>query len=250
MPSASPSPSADPIDPSREASPQPHLDPGLLADHYHRTFELTYTLWRQRNRSFLLLVVAMVAALLMTLDPPWAQSVLVQWVGALLAVRDPAQLQQLTQSPVWALLEGALLVPVFYLMVTLYHRSAAVLRYYRYLGLLERDIRSVCRLPPGSVAFTREGQFYWVGRPRPLAWTRYAFVGLLGVLLFGFVAVRFWHGVANQASVMLIFDVLGAGATLFYFGAYAHQAVRGDHTPGPWTVPSGVSTAPSSSFMK
>ena len=41
----------------------------LLAEHYQKTYELTYEFWKQRNRTFILLIGVIGVATLLTFRP-------------------------------------------------------------------------------------------------------------------------------------------------------------------------------------
>jgi hypothetical protein len=82
-------------------------------------------------------------------------------------------------------------------MVNLYHRSRYVLRNYAYLGFLEREIRQQLALPENSVAFTREGDFYWNERDWFSARVKYVYICLVAGLLLMFLGatnVGDWRG--------------------------------------------------------
>ena len=42
------------------------INPELLTEHYQKTYELTYNLWKQRNKTFLVLLGVIGAATLLT----------------------------------------------------------------------------------------------------------------------------------------------------------------------------------------
>lgn len=133
----------------------------VLAEHYQKTYELTLEMWRQRNRTFLLLLAVIGSATLLTFRAAETSLLMVYLVAKLLGVSDQAQVQELRRSFPFGLLQSLLLVVVFYLTVNLYHRAIYVLRNYSYLSRLEDEIHQELGLPAGSISFTREGGFYW-----------------------------------------------------------------------------------------
>jgi len=65
----------------------------VLAEHYQKTFDLTYELWMQRNRTFLVLLGVIGVATLLTFRTPEANSPLVGWVAVIIGATDPQQNQ-------------------------------------------------------------------------------------------------------------------------------------------------------------
>src|SRR5712692_6154591 len=155
----------------------------ILANHYQRTFELTYELWKQRNRTFLALVSVIGAGTLLTFRAAQANPLLVYWIAKLLGLSDKDSIAALGKSFPFGLLQSLLLIVVFYLMVNLYHRALYVLRNYRYLGALEREIRKQLGLEAESCSFTRESSFYWSDRPPLLGGVKWFYIVLVGALL-------------------------------------------------------------------
>ena len=87
--------------------------PELLIEHYQKTYELTYQLWSQRNRTFLLLLAVIGAAAVLTYRPSDANPLLAAWLGKLLGLQGEARVAKLQGSFPFALLHSALLVVVF-----------------------------------------------------------------------------------------------------------------------------------------
>jgi hypothetical protein len=110
--------------------------PEILVDHHQKTYELTFEMWKQRNRTFLISV-----ATLFTFGVPVANSLLVDLVANSVGLSDEKRIIQLRSSFPFGLLQSALLIAVFYLMVNLYHRALYVLRNYSYLSKVEDEIR-------------------------------------------------------------------------------------------------------------
>ena len=74
-------------------------------------------------------------------------------------------------------------------MVSLYHRSLNVLRYYAYLGVLEKEIRLLLGFVDGEeMGFTRESSFYWQKRPVLMSLVKYFYIliiaGMLGLFFY------------------------------------------------------------------
>ncbi len=197
----------------------------LLIEHYERTYELTYKLWVQRNRTFLVLVGAIAAATLLGYRPEGTTSLLVAAVIELLDITDETTVTAIKSTFPFALLSGVFLTIVFYLMVNLCHRALYVLRNYAYLGALENEIRESLRLDEASVAFTREGEFYWNGRPRVLSTVKWFYVALLGGLvttfLYGHIA-NAWESAEYASGWVPLVAVTGIA---FYFLAYARYTL-------------------------
>lgn len=144
-----------------------------LVKHYDKTYDLTYKLWEQRNRLFLILVGVIGAATLLTYRAPETDSLLVDLVAKSVGVSDnEKRVEQLRTGFPFAVLQSILLLVIFYLMVNLFHRALYVLRNYAYLGALEVEIRNDLKVNEGSIAFTRESTFYWDKRPSSgVTWT-------------------------------------------------------------------------------
>jgi hypothetical protein len=103
----------------------------ILAEHYQKTYELTYELWKQRNQTFLILLAVIGAATLLTFGATQTNPLLVRWIAKGLDITDKQEIQDLGKSFPFGLLQSLLLVVVFYLVVNLYHRALYVLRNYQ-----------------------------------------------------------------------------------------------------------------------
>ena len=196
-----------------------------LVGHYQQTYELTYEMWKQRNRIFLLLLAVISVATILTFRAPQADSLLLDLIRKLLDVSDPARIGELRTSFPFGLLQSVLLVAVFYLMVNLYHRALYVLRNYSYLSRLEVEIRQQLNLPKASVAFTRESTFYWKGRESTrLGFVKWVYIAFLGALLVAFLFGRIVDDFRLRNHVLAFIDILIATPTLFFFFAYAKSS--------------------------
>jgi len=200
----------------------------LLADHYQKTYEMTYHLWSQRNRTFLLLLAVVGVAAILTYRPADTYPLLAAWLGKLLGIQDEARVATLQRSFPFALLHGILLIVVFYLMVNLCHRALYVLRNYAYLGVLEKDIRASLDLSADSPAFTRESDFYWNQRQWLLGTVKWVYVLLLG----GFLGVFLWGRLSSDRAggytQLVTVDIVVSIPIVFYFLGYAWYTLRLD----------------------
>ncbi len=204
-----------------------------IAEHYQKTYELTYELWVQRNRTFLILIGTIGAASLLTFQVPQANSLLVDLIAKVLGVTDASRVAELRKSFPFGILQSILLLVVFYLMVNLYHRACYVLRNYAYLGQLEHEIRARLDMSDADCAFTRESKFYWSRRSRLLGSVKYVYFLLLGVLLAAFLVKRTWDDVAGGSRLLAWVDLGIAVPTFTYFLAYAVASVRWDQEKRP-----------------
>ena len=201
---------------------------GLMVDHYQKTYELTYEVWRQRNRIFLILLGVIGAATLLTLRVPQANSLLVDLVAKALSLTDASRIETLRRSFPFSILQSVLLLVVFYLMVNLYHRSLWVLRHYRYVGRLESEIRQELGLSESMAAFSREGGFYWTERGQGLSRIKWVYIVLLGLLLLSFLVAKAIDDVRTGSGYLIAADILTGVLTLYFYWAYAWSSVGFD----------------------
>lgn len=199
-----------------------------VVEHYQKTYELTYALWQQRNRTFLLLLGVISIATLLTFDVPQTQPLLVDVVAKFAGVTDNSRLAELRRGFPFGLLQSILLVVVFYLMLNLYHRAVYVLRNYRYLSRLESEIRVHLKLPDDSVAFTRESTFYWGERSIASGAVKWVYIAILGVMLAAFLGGRVWEDVRIENTGLVLADLAIAIPTMLFFLAYARSCVSLD----------------------
>lgn len=196
-----------------------------LADHYQNTYELTYSLWQQRNRTFLLLLAVIGIATLLTFRAPQADSLLVDYLAKWVGVSDdPVRLAEIRRGFPFGLLQSILLIIVFYLMVNLYHRAVYVLRNYRYLACLEKEIRGELALAEEAVSFTRESSFYWSERSRLSGFVKWVYIAMLGLLLLAFLGGRIWDDF-QRARILALVDLAIAVPTLVFFWEFARSSV-------------------------
>lgn len=198
----------------------------LIVDHYQKTFELTFDVWRQRNKVSLLLLAVIGAATLLTFEIPEANSLLVDFLAKVLNVTDQSRIKELRTSFPYGILQSILLFAVFYLMVNLYHRTVWVLRNYRYLGALETEIRDHLNLQEATVAFSREGDFYWRNRCKGLGSVKWVYIVLLAGLLSFFLIGKFYNDLSTGSLILIVIDLVMGSATLFFYIAYILSSVR------------------------
>lgn len=202
--------------------------PELLVEHYQKTYELTNQFWSQRNQIFLILVSAVGIAAILTYSPADTNPLLVAWLAKLLDIKEESQVMALHRSFPFALLQGIMLIVIFYLMVNLFHRSLYVLRNYAYLGKLEHEIRASLKFSKQSVGFTRESYYYWNKRPFLLSTVKWAYIVLLGGLLGIFLWGRLAADCAAKNIQLLVVDIVAALPIVAYFCGYTWYTLRWD----------------------
>lgn len=208
-----------------------------LTEHYQKTYELTYSLWHQRNRIFLILLAVISVATLLTFGAVKTDSLFVYIVAKFFGITDIAGREEIRQSFPFALLQSILLMVVFYLMINLYHRTQYVLRNYKYLGQLEREIRQALQLPADSISFTRESTFYWSDRPWLAGIVKWIYIAMLGLLLICFLGGRLLEDFRTDNLFLGIAELLIAVPTVLFFLAYAMSSVVFDSKEPPVQTP-------------
>ena len=193
----------------------------LMVGHYQKTYELTFGLWKERNRLFLILLAVIGVATLLAFRAPGTDSLFVSFVAKALGITDSTRIVELHKTFPFGLLQGILLFVVFYLMVNLHHRALSVLRNYHYLGALEREIRESLCLGESTIAFTREGTFYWQHRGYLRDLVKWIYIVLLGVLLLSFLVAVLVGDVRGKNIPLAVVDAIAAIPTLVFFFAYA-----------------------------
>jgi hypothetical protein len=216
---------------------------GSIIDHYNRTFEVTWKLWEQRNRTFLVLLLTIGIANLFTNDDFLLATMKTVFEHLNMKLGDLGK-----NGFPYQTFHSIMLTVVFYLMVNLYHRSASVLRSYTYIGLLEHEIRDGLGLkkpnevellkkegevPKEEVAFTRESSFYWNRRPLFFGVVKYFYILIVGAFLAFYYCVRVAHDRSVDDTVMLVIDAAVGVPTAIVFFAYAWEAVGRDRKPKP-----------------
>lgn len=206
------------------------LVPKLLVEHYQKTSELTYRYWTQRNRTFLIMIAVIGVGTLLTYRASEANPILVIWAANALNITDATKIKEFRDGFPFALCQAVLLTAVFYLMVSLYHRSVCVSRSYEYLGLLEGEIRECLSISAGRMGFARESGFYWNDRPWLLDWIKYFYTLLLGVLLIAFIGGRIWSDFRKETWAVVLMDFVISTPILICFGGYAKYSIQSDRT--------------------
>lgn len=193
----------------------------LLAEHYQKTFELTFTIWEQRNRTFLLLLSVVGAASLLTFNVSQAEPLLVDLIAKAVGIDDNTRRSELRVSFPYGLIQSILLMVVMYLMLILYHRTTAILRNYSYLAGVEAELRETLELPNSSVSFTRESAFYTTNRPHLSKAISATYIFMLGLLLISFLGARVYADLKTHQFALGTVDLILALSILVYFRAYA-----------------------------
>jgi hypothetical protein len=196
----------------------------LLADHYQKTFELTLTVWEQRNRTFLMLLAVVGVATLLTFNVSATQPLLVDVIASILSIDDAARRAELRTSFPYGLIQSILLMVVLYLMLILYHRTTAILRNYDYLAAVEQEIRDSLELPASMVSFTREGRFYAKAKVRLAPAIGLAYVLMLFCLLVPFLGMRILTDFTSGQYWFGAIDIALAIPTLMFYAAYAFSS--------------------------
>lgn len=213
----------------------------VLAEHYQKTNELTYSLRQERDKFFLFLLGALGAATLFNFDATASSSLLIAVAVKFLEIKDATVISKLQTSPLLEIIETLLLVGVFYLMSNLHQRNTGVLRNFQYLGAMEQEIRNRLEIKKDEYSFSREGGFYWQAREgddgAPLGfkarWLKrihalnltksfYTFFLAL-LLLFSFV-LRIRNDLIAQNWFLAGVDTLIGIPTLIYWWSYARTS--------------------------
>lgn len=206
-----------------------------LVGHYQKTYELTLKFWEQRNRLFVVLVSVIAGAVLLS----FAEQPTITLAGnALMKAADlsGAEAKEIKAAipQVFKLLIAMLVLCVFYLMGSLFHRTQTIVKYYVYLAHMEAEIRRELRIDPKSIAFTRESTFYvrHNSLASRLVGQLYRFVlGGLLVSFFAFRLIKDWPeawpasiglGLLTwcQANFLLLVDVIVGIPTFILFAGY------------------------------
>ena len=113
---------------------------------------------------------------------------------------------------------------IFYLTVVLYHRTATIQRFYKYLAFLEPEIRQKLVLGFNSKSFTRESSFYGEHKPFLGRFVAASYIGSLGLLLAAFLGARIFADFSNRNYGVGVADLLVALPTTMFFYAYARSS--------------------------
>ena len=199
-----------------------------ITEHYQKTYEITYDLWKERNRLFVFLVITSGFGLLLLFPVPEMNKLLVDAIGKLLGITDPARITQLYADFPLDIFLSAFLIILFYLMQKLYSTNLSVMRNYLYLGAMEKEIRQGLGLSKESVSFTREGSFYWGKRSLMQELSKWYYILVILIVLLPFQILKLIHDFSTNNLVMFGVDMLIVVLTLFFFAGYALSAVELD----------------------
>lgn len=208
-------------------SPIPTVNVSVLADHYQKTFEVAYDTWKERNKMFVYLVVTASLGLMLLLQVPTANDLLVDAIAKFLDITDPAHKAALQAGFPFDILLSAILVVMFYLMQKLYSTNLSVMRHYLYLGSLEKEIQPHLGLPGGSVAFTREGSFYWDNRRNMQSISKFYYVAVLFIILIPYMIIKIVNDF-DPFNWIIFVDAIVSALTISYWWEYARSSFRMD----------------------
>ncbi len=206
-----------------------------LTEHYQKTFELTYEVWKERNGLFVYLVITTGMGLLLLLRVPELSSLLVDAVAKFLGITDPVRIAQLYKDFPLDTLLSVVFVIVFYLMQRLYSTNVSVFRNYQYLGALEDEIRQHLALSEDSISFTREGRFYWKGRSVTQIMSKWYYIFVITIVLLPFIILKIMADLNLGNWILILVDSGIALTTLIYFFEYARSSVLLDVPKVPST---------------
>lgn len=210
-----------------------------LHAHYQQTYDITLRHWNERNRLFVGIVLMLGGSALLLVPDAAIQAVIIDGFISLTKLSDAAA-DQIRARPPWPLFQTLSVVAIFYFTFNLYHRTAFVLRNYRYLDALERQIRELTGLT--GAAFTREGAFYQTDDSVFKRGAKWVYVLMLGLLLLMFtilVVVRTVQDLAGYTLYLMWVDLAGLLCLWFYFVGYLCITV--------WTRRPSRADAPSAS---
>ena len=101
-------------------------------------------------------------------------------------------------------------------------------RYYLYLGAMEDEIRKTLELPRESIAFTREGKFYWGGRTVAQDISKWLYVIVLTITLLPFSVLKALGDLELKNIMFTLVDIVVSLMTLIYLFEYARSALQLD----------------------
>ena len=206
----------------------------VVTEHYQKTFELTHEMWKERNKLFVYLVLITGVGLLFLLRVPEFDRLLVETIASILGIQDTARIAELYTNFPFDILLSAILVIIFYLMQKLYSTNLSVSRYYLYLGTMEDEIRKSLSLPETSVAFTREGKFYWDGRTNTQNISKWLYVIVITITLLPFSILKVFGDFESKSILLILVDVAVSLMTYIYLFEYARSSLRLDVAKLPW----------------
>ena len=196
----------------------------VLAEHYQKTFELSYELWKQRNRLYFVLLALVGVAVLLTFQVPQAHSLLIDWLTHLLGITGEKRITELRDGFPFALLNGILGLTILYVQLLLYQYSRLYSHDVSYLKRLETELRHRLQQNDSyqkSMAFTRESVGLGDGRGIIIART---YVISLGILLAAFFGGRLIEDLRLNSLIMIVVDLPLFGIAMTYFYFYAKES--------------------------
>lgn len=211
----------------KKTQPAP-VDVDVLANHYQKTFEVAHEHWKERNKLFVILVLTAGMGLLLLLRVPEANSLLVDAITKFLGVTDAERIKALYANFPFDILLSGTLVVMFYLMQRLYSTNLSVMRNYMYLGAVEREIRGHLRLSTDSVAFTREGGFYWGKRTKMQFMSKYYYAIVLFIILIPFIIIKLIADFQEPNLIVMPVDVAVSLMAVLYWWEYARSSFELD----------------------
>lgn len=199
-----------------------------ITEHYQNTFELTYEMWKERNRLFVYLVLTAGVGLILLLRIPQANALLIDVVVKFLSITDKTRISELQTNFPFEVLLSTVMVIIFYLMQKLYSTNLSVLRNYLYLGAMENEIRAQLHLTAESVSFTREGSFYWGRRSFAQNISKWLYVVVIFISIVPFTALKTVNDFVSWNYVIGVVDAIISILTFVYLWEYAVSAQKLD----------------------
>ena len=199
-----------------------------LTNHYQKTFEVAYDYWRERNKLFVFLVLTAGIGLMLILRVPTADTLIVDAIAKFLDISDEVHKAELYQTFPFDILLSGVMVVMFYLMQRLYSTNLSVMRNYLYLGALEKEIRESLKLPATSIAFTREGKYYWDRRMIMQNTSKWYYIFVLFVILIPFIVLKLKADLVAFNWVVILVDFIVSLMTILYWAEYSYSAFRFD----------------------
>jgi hypothetical protein len=211
-----------------ENNERPPVNVNVLTDHYQKTFEVAYDYWKERNKLFVFLVLAAGLGLMLLLRIPTTDALLVAAITKFLNITDETLKANLQTSFPFNILLSGILIVMFYFMQRLYSTNLSVMRNFLYLGALEKEIRKHLNLSTDSIAFTREGSFYWGKRMVMQTASKWYYIFVLFIILIPFIVLKLRSDLQTLNWLILLADFTVSLITVMYWGEYAYSAIKLD----------------------
>ncbi|MEP7291937.1 MAG: hypothetical protein ABI835_09140 [Chloroflexota bacterium] len=189
----------------------------LVTEHYQKTYELNFELWKERNRLVLTLLAVIGVGALLTYQVAGTQTLMMSLIVHALDLN--VTVDQFQKEFPFAIFQLILLVVILYLMVNLYQRTTYIMRNYKYLADVEEEIRACLKLSKADVAFSREGHYYHRAQTSLQKFgIQVAYVITLGLLLVVFLTKRISDDWAISRELALLEGVIGVFIAVFFIG--------------------------------